>query len=157
MGNTNCKTLVTNYIVTTDPYYKLHYLVSVILYALLYFNYLKDEAFDEYENRFVVFTSKYILMPIIVTLLVSLAFFYIVSSWKRKLISKAVQKCTGKLADDITDRDLMRMRNDAIRELSISASQNSTPNSSSASPNSSSASPNSSTASPKSSTGSSKY
>jgi len=153
MGNTNCKTLVTNYIVTTDPYYKLHYLVSLILYGLLYFNYLKDEPFDDYENRFVVFTSKYILMPIIVTLLVSYAFFYIVSSWKKKLISRAVQKCTGKLIDDITDRDLMRMRNDAIRELSASASQYT----SSASPNTSSASPKTSSTSPKSSTGSSKY
>jgi hypothetical protein len=151
MGNTNCRTLVTNYIVTSDPYYKLHYLVSLILYGLLYFNYLKDEAFDEYENRFVVFISKYILMPIIVTLLVSIAFFYIVSSWRRKLIFRAVQKCAGKLADDITDRDLIRMRNDAMRELSTSASQNTTSaNSSSASPNSSSGSPNSSSGSPKS-------
>jgi hypothetical protein len=118
MGNTTCKQLVTNYIVTNDPYYKLHYLVSVILFGLLYFNYLKDQEFEEYENRFVVFVSKYILMPLILNYLVSLVFSYIVQLWKRKLIVRAVRKCGRKKADDMTDGDLKRMRSEALREVS---------------------------------------
>jgi hypothetical protein len=67
MGNTTCKSLVNDYIVRNDPYYKLNYLVSVILYGLLYFYYLKEQDFEDYENRFVVFSSKYILMPLFKT------------------------------------------------------------------------------------------
>ena len=74
--------VVTNYIVTNDPYYKLHYLVTIILFSLLYFNYLKDQEFEEYEDRFVVFTSKYILMPLIIGFIVSTVFFYIVQLWQ---------------------------------------------------------------------------
>jgi len=118
MGNITCKQLITNYIVTNDPYYKLHYLVSVILFGLLYFNYLKDQEFEEYENRFVVFVSKYILMPLILNYLVSLVFSYIVQLWKRKLIVRAVRKCGRKKGEDMTDGELLQMRNEALREVS---------------------------------------
>jgi len=117
-GELKCKDLVTNFIVVNDPYYKLHYLVSVILFGLLYFNYLKDQEFEEYENRFVVFVSKYILMPLILNYLVSLVFAYIVELWKRKLIVRAVRKCGRTKADDMTDGDLRRMRSEALREVS---------------------------------------
>jgi hypothetical protein len=125
MGNTNCKSLVTNYIVTIDPYYKLHYLVSLILFGLLYFNYLKDQEFAEYENRFVVFMSKYILMPLILNYLVSLVFFYIIQLWRRKLISRAVRKCGGRRGDDMTDGDLRQIRSEAMREVNRSSSKRS--------------------------------
>jgi hypothetical protein len=125
MGNITCKQLITNYIVTNDPYYKLHYLVSVVLFGLLYFNYLKDQEFEEYENRFVVFVSKYILMPLILNYIVSLVFSYIIQLWKRKLIVRAVRKCGRKRGDDMTDGDLRRMRSEALREVSsASPSQN---------------------------------
>jgi hypothetical protein len=124
MGNTNCKALVTNYIVTTDPYYKLHYLVTLILFGLLYFYYLKDQEFSEYENRFVVFTSKYILMPLIVNYLVALVFFYIVQLWRRKLIVKATGMCRKK-ADDMSDNDLRIIRSRAIREVERGSSSRS--------------------------------
>jgi len=123
MGNITCKQLITNYIVTNDPYYKLHYLVSVVLFGLLYFNYLKDQEFEEYENRFVVFVSKYILMPLILNYIVSLVFSYIIQLWKRKLIVRAVRKCGRKRGDDMTDGDLKQMRSEALREVS-SASPN---------------------------------
>jgi|UniRef100_A0A6C0H0Z1 hypothetical protein len=118
MGNTNCKTVLTNYIVTNDPYYKLHYLVTIVLFALLYFNYLKDEEFIEYEDRFVVFASKYILMPLIIGSVISTIFYYIVQLWQRKLIAKAVSKCRGAKGDDLTDMDLKNMTNDAYKEVS---------------------------------------
>jgi hypothetical protein len=124
-GELKCKDLVTNFIVVNDPYYKLHYLVSVILFGLLYFNYLKDQEFEEYENRFVVFVSKYILMPLILNYLVSLVFAYIVELWKRKLIVRAVRKCGRTKADDMTDGDLRRMRSEALREVSAGNAESS--------------------------------
>jgi len=117
MGNTSCKAVITNYIVTNDPYYKLHYLVTIILFSLLYFNYLKDQEFEEYEDRFVVFTSKYILMPLIIGSIVSTVFYYIVQLWQRKLIARAVKKCGGRKGDDLTDFDLRKITNDANREM----------------------------------------
>lgn len=117
MGNINCKGLVTDYIVTTDAYYKLHYLVTIVLFGLLYFNYLKDQEFEEYENRFVVFVSKYLLMPLIINYLVSLVFYYVVQLWRRRLIAKAIRKCGGRRADDMSDNDLRRIRSEAMREV----------------------------------------
>ncbi len=117
MGNTSCKSVITNYIVTNDPYYKLHYLVTIILFSLLYFNYLKDQEFEEYEDRFVVFASKYILMPLIIGSVVSTVFYYIVQLWQRKLIARAVKKCGGRRGDDLTDFDLRKIVNDTNREM----------------------------------------
>jgi hypothetical protein len=125
MGNVSCKSLVTNYIVTNDPYYKLHYLVTVILFGLLYFNYLKDQEFEEYENRFVVFMSKFVLMPLILNYLVSMVFFYIVQLWRRKLIAKSLNKCGNRNGDDMTDNDLKQIVNESMREINRGTSSSS--------------------------------
>jgi hypothetical protein len=125
MGNVSCKSLVTNYIVTNDPYYKLHYLVTVILFGLLYFNYLKDQEFEEYENRFVVFMSKFVLMPLILNYLVSMVFFYIVQLWRRKLIAKSLNKCGNRKGDDMTDNDLKQIVNESMREINRGTSSSS--------------------------------
>jgi hypothetical protein len=118
MGNTSCKNVVTNYVVTNNPYYKLHYLVTVILFGLLYFNYLKDEQFEDVENRFVVFVSKYILMPLIINYGLSIVFFNAVQLSNKKLIERVVKKCGNKKGEDLTDREIQQMINSSMRELS---------------------------------------
>jgi len=117
MGNTSCKNVVTNFIVTTNPYYKLHYLVTVILFGLLYFNYLKDQEFDDIENRFVVFVSKFILMPLIINYGLSVVFFYAVQLYNKKLIAQVVKKCGNIKGDDMTDKDIALMVRTANLEL----------------------------------------
>ena len=117
MGNTSCKNVVTNYVVTSNPYYKLHYLLTVILFGLLYFNYLKEQEFEEIENRFVVFMSKYILMPLIINYGLSIVFFNAVLLTNRKLIDRVVKKCGNKKGDEMTDKEIQQMVNIAIKEL----------------------------------------
>jgi len=117
MGNTSCKSVVTNYVVTSNPYYKLHYLVTVILFGLLYFNYLKDQEFEDVENRFVVFMSKYILMPLIINYGLSIVFFNAVQLANKKLIDRVVKKCGNKKGDEMTDKEIQIMVNSAIKEL----------------------------------------
>lgn len=118
MGNTSCKNVVTNYVVTSNPYYKLHYLVTVILFGLLYFNYLKEQEFEDIENRFVVFMSKYILMPLIINYGLSIVFFNAVLLSNKKLIDRVVKKCGNKKGEDLTDREIQQMINSSMRELS---------------------------------------
>ena len=115
----NCKSLVTDYIITNDPYYKLHFLVTLVLYGLLYVYYLKDQTFDEIENRFVVFSSKYIIMPLILGFIVSTIFYYIVQLSRKKLLTRAEAKCRAsrKKVNDIVDSDLRLYRTQALREL----------------------------------------
>jgi len=117
MGNTSCKNVVTNYIVTSNPYYKLHYLLTVILFGLLYFNYLKEQEFEDVENRFVVFMSKFILMPLIINYGLSIVFFNAVLLSNKKLIDKVVKKCGNKKGEDMTDKEIQQMVNIAIKEL----------------------------------------
>ena len=117
MGNTSCKNVVTNYVVTSNPYYKLHYLLTVILFGLLYFNYLKEQEFEEIENRFVVFMSKYILMPLIINYGLSIVFFNAVLLTNRKLIDRVVKKCGNKKGDEMTDKEIQQMVNISIKEL----------------------------------------
>jgi len=118
----NCKSLVTDYIITNDPYYKLHFLVTLVLYGLLYINYLKDQQFEEIENRFVVFSSKYILMPLLLGFIVSTVFYYMVQLGRKKLVSRAEAKCRAsrKKVDDIVDSDLRRFRAQALGSASSS-------------------------------------
>jgi len=118
----NCKSLVTDYIITNDPYYKLHFLVTLVLYGLLYINYLKEQQFEEIENRFVVFSSKYILMPFILGFIVSTVFYYAVQLSRKKLVAKAEAKCRAsrKKVDDIVDSDLRRFRDQALNTSSSS-------------------------------------
>ena len=120
----NCKSLVTDYIITNDPYYKLHFLVTLVLYGLLYINYLKDQQFEEIENRFVVFSSKYILMPLLLGFIVSTVFYYMVQLGRKKLVSRAEAKCRAsrKKVDDIVDSDLRRFRAQALGSASSSRS-----------------------------------
>ena len=120
----NCKSLVTDYIITNDPYYKLHFLVTLVLYGLLYINYLKDQQFEEIENRFVVFSSKYILMPLLLGFIVSTVFYYMVQLGRKKLVSRAEAKCRAsrKKVDDIVDSDLRRFRAQALNTASSSRS-----------------------------------
>ena len=106
MGNINCKSVLTNYVVTTNPYYKLHYLLTVILFGLLYFNYLKDLEFDDVENKFIVFLSKYIFMPYIINYGLSIVFFNMVELYNRKLIDKAVNLCGTTKVNQLTDKNL---------------------------------------------------
>jgi len=118
----NCKSLVTDYIITNDPYYKLHFLVTLVLYGLLYINYLKEQQFEEIENRFVVFSSKYIIMPVLLGFIVSTVFYYAVQLSRKKLIAKADSKCkiSRKKVDDIVDSDLRRFRDQALNTSSSS-------------------------------------
>ena len=117
MGNTSCKNVVTNYVVTSNPYYKLHYLLTVVLFGLLYFNYLKEQQFEDVENKFVVFTSKYILMPLIINYGLSIVFFYAVQLANKKLIDRVVKKCGNKKGDEMTDKEIQQMVNTAMKEL----------------------------------------
>lgn len=125
MGNINCRGLVTNYVVTTDSYYKLHYLVSIALYGLLYFNYLKEQEFEDVENRAVVFISKFIIMPLILNYIVATVFFYLVQLMKRKLIARAQRKCGARRGDDMTDGELRSMVTSAAREIRSSSKKSS--------------------------------
>jgi hypothetical protein len=125
MGNINCRGLVTNYVVTTDSYYKLHYLVSIALYGLLYFNYLKEQEFEDVENRAVVFISKFIIMPLILNYVVATVFFYLVQLMKRKLIARAQRKCGARRGDDMTDGELKSMVTSAARDLRSSSKKSS--------------------------------
>ena len=129
----NCNSLVTDYIITNDPYYKLHFLVTLVLYGLLYVYYLKEQQFEEYENRFVVFSSKYILMPIILGFIVSTVFYYMVQESRKKLLAKADLKCRAsrKKVDDIVDSDLKRFRAQALGSMTSSSKKSSSKKSSS--------------------------
>ena len=129
----NCKSLVTDYIITNDPYYKLHFLVTLVLYGLLYINYLKDQQFEEIENRFVVFSSKYILMPLLLGFIVSTVFYYMVQLGRKKLVSRAEAKCRAsrKKVDDIVDSDLRRFRAQALGSMTSSSRKSSSKKSSS--------------------------
>jgi uncharacterized membrane protein YcgQ (UPF0703/DUF1980 family) len=129
----NCKSLVTDYIITNDPYYKLHFLVTLVLYGLLYVYYLKEQQFEEYENRFVVFSSKYILMPVILGFIVSTVFYYAVQLSRKKLVAKADAKCRAsrKKVDDIVDSDLRRFRAQALGSMTSSSRKSSSKKSSS--------------------------
>jgi len=117
MGNTSCKNVVTNYVVTSNPYYKLHYLVTVILFGILYFNYLKEQEFEEIENRFVVFVSKYILMPLLINYGLSIVFFNAVLLSNKKLIAQVVKKCGNKKGEEMTDFEIQQMINSSLKEL----------------------------------------
>jgi len=137
MGNINCKSVLTNYVVTTNPYYKLHYLLTVILFGLLYFNYLKDLEFEDVENKFIVFVSKYIFMPYIINYGLSVVFFNMVELYNRKLIDKAVNLCGTTKVNQLTDKnldDLVKRANKLINPTSKTSSpkaQNNTNTSSS--------------------------
>jgi hypothetical protein len=139
----NCKSLVTDYIITNDPYYKLHFLVTLVLYGLLYVYYLKEQEFEEYENRFVVFSSKYILMPVLLGFIVSTVFYYMVQASRKKLLAKADLKCRAsrKKVDDIVDSDLKRFRAQALGSMTSSSRKSSTKSSANSSAKSSAKSP----------------
>ena len=48
MGLTgSCASLATQYIISSDPYYKIHLLITLVVYVLSYIYYLKDDADNE--------------------------------------------------------------------------------------------------------------
>jgi hypothetical protein len=118
MGNSTCQALVASYIISSDPYYKIHLLITLVVYVLSYIYYLKDENFDDYENKFVVFLSKFILLPIALNYIIAMAVGVVIGYMRKPLIDLAIKKCP--LAEDpayITNVHLRTAKAAATKEL----------------------------------------
>jgi hypothetical protein len=118
MGNATCDALVTQYIISSDPYYKIHLLITLVVYVLSYIYYLKDENFDEYDNKFVVFLSKFILLPIALNYIIAMMVGVVIGYMRKPLIDLALKQCP--LAADpayITNKLLRTAKKKATDEL----------------------------------------
>jgi len=119
MGNPTCASLATQYVISSDPYYKIHILITLIVYILSYIYYLKDETFEEYDNKFVVFLSKFILLPIALNYIIALLVGLVIGYIRKPLIDLTVKKCPipGKEDKYITNNDLRTIKQLAREEL----------------------------------------
>lgn len=119
MGNATCPALATQYVISSDPYYKIHLLITLVVYVLSYIYYLKDENFDDYDNKFVVFLSKFILLPIALNYIIAMMVGVVIGYMRQPLIELTVKQCAQltKKPEYITNKDLRKLKVAATTEL----------------------------------------
>jgi hypothetical protein len=115
----SCPSLATQYVISSDPYYKIHLLITLVVYVLSYIYYLKDENFDDYDNKFVVFLSKFILLPIALDYIIAMIVGVVIGYMRQPLIELTVKQCDQltKKPEYITNKDLRALKVAATAEL----------------------------------------
>jgi hypothetical protein len=126
MGAVNCKSLATQYVISSDPYYKIHLLLTLVVYVLSYIYYLKDENFDDYENKFIVFLSKFVLLPIALNYIIAMGVGVVIGYMRGPLIELTVKQCGTKDPQYITNKDLRSYKIAATAELKAKLAAGST-------------------------------
>jgi len=119
MGASSCASLASQYIISSDPYYKIHLLITLVVYVLSYIYYLKDENFDDYDNKFVVFLSKFILLPLALNYIIAMLVGFVIGYMRQPLIELTVKQCSQLTKDPmyITNKDLRKLKVAATAEL----------------------------------------
>jgi len=119
LSASSCPALATQYVISSDPYYKIHLLITLVVYVLSYIYYLKDENFDDYDNKFVVFLSKFVLLPIALDYIIAMMVGVVIGYMRQPLIELTVKQCDQltKKPEYITNKDLRALKVAATAEL----------------------------------------